>query len=164
MGRRRQGVKLKFCKITVVLGLLNPELWFTKPVVRGLGGRSETGKRSVKREKGRGCRQQGRWIGTTFFSVTLWQQDQQIQERAGEFTEKPMHQLTLGGDTGIPSAIRNPKERSAFRDWPHMRSLNSISYLPTTPESPVGPFQACFRYQKLKFPLTRGTGNVEVPD
>lgn len=96
--------------------------------------------------------------------LLLWQQDQQIQERAGEFTEKQMHQLTLGGDTGIPSAIRNPKERSAFRDWLHMLSLNSISYLPTTPESPVGPFQACFRYQKLKFPLTRGTGNVEVPD
>lgn len=71
MGRRRQGgKKLKFCKITVVLGLENPELWFTKPVVRGLGGRSETGKRSVKREKGRGCWQQERWIGTTFFSVT----------------------------------------------------------------------------------------------
>lgn len=71
LGRRRQGgKKLKFCKITVVLGLENPELWFTQPVVRGLGGRSETGKRSVKREKGRGCRQQGRWIGTTFFSAT----------------------------------------------------------------------------------------------
>jgi len=55
----------------VVVGLLNIELSFTKPVVQDLGARGDTGKRSVKREKGRDfCTQQERHVGTVSASAT----------------------------------------------------------------------------------------------
>lgn len=70
LGEER-GKPLKFCRITVVVDLLNFELSFTKPVVQDLGACSDTGKRSMKREKGRDFHtQQERRIGTVSASAT----------------------------------------------------------------------------------------------
>lgn len=51
--------------------MLNIELSFTKPVVQDLGAHSDTGKRSIKREKGRDFHtQQERHNGTISASAT----------------------------------------------------------------------------------------------
>lgn len=64
---------------------MNIELSFTKPVVRDLGAHSDTGKRSIKREKGKDfCTQQER---PCLPLLLLWQQDQQIKEGLGKFMD-----------------------------------------------------------------------------